>query len=63
MKKAIITIQADDNVTLYKAINHLSFEKGIEVLEVIVGKKRYKFNKSNRHVRYFLREDFGRTKK
>ena len=63
MKRATIIIQADDDITLYKAVNRLSFEKGIEVLMVIVGRKRYRFNKSNRHVRYFLKENFGRIKK
>ena len=61
MKKATITIQAEDDIALYRVVNHLSFNKEVEILEAKVGVKEYKFNKNN-PVRYFLREDFGKIK-
>lgn len=63
MRKAIITIQTNDDVTLYKVVNHLSFEKGVEVLEAKVDNKKYVFDEKDKHLRYFLREDFGEIKK
>lgn len=62
MKKAIITIQAEDEVVLYKAVNHLSFEKGIKVLETKVDEKKYVFDKEGQNIRSFLREDFSSIK-
>lgn len=58
MKKATITIQADDDIILYRIVNRLSWEKGVKVLESKVDEKKYTFDKEGKNIRYFLRDDF-----
>lgn len=59
MKKATITIEADDDIILYRTVNRLNWEKGIKVLETKVDEKKYTFDKEGKNVRYFLRDDFS----
>jgi len=59
MKKATITIQAEDDIALYRVVNHLSFNKEVEILEAKVDEKKYTFDKEGKNVRYFLRDDFS----